>query len=37
VEGGRVLVSTHPDRDGRPAGATLDLRADEGLVLGYGP
>jgi alpha-glucosidase len=37
LAGGRVLVSTHPDRDDRPAGAPLDLRADEGLVVGYGP
>jgi alpha-glucosidase len=37
VAGGRVLVSTHPDRDDRPAGATLDLRGGEGLVVGYGP
>ena len=36
VAGGRVLVSTHPDRDGAPAGATLELRGDEGVVIGYG-
>jgi alpha-glucosidase len=35
--GGRVLVSTHPDRDGQPAGAALDLRGDEGVVVGYRP
>jgi alpha-glucosidase len=33
---GRVLVSTHPDRDGEPAGATLELRGDEGVVVGHG-
>jgi len=33
---GRVLVSTHPDRDGAPAGATLELRGDEGVVVGHG-
>jgi alpha-glucosidase len=37
LAGGRVLVSTHPDRDDRPAGAPLDLRADEGMIVGYGP
>jgi alpha-glucosidase len=34
---GRVLVSTAPGRDGQAAGATLELRGDEGVVLGYGP
>jgi hypothetical protein len=36
VAGGRVLVSTHHDRDGAPAGASLELRGDEGVVIGYG-
>jgi alpha-glucosidase len=36
VAPGRVLVSTHPDRDGEPAGATLELRGDEGVVVGHG-
>jgi hypothetical protein len=36
VTPGRVLVSTHPDRDGEPAGATLELRGDEGVVVGHG-
>jgi alpha-glucosidase len=31
--GGRVLVSTRPDRDGDPVGATLELRGDEGVVV----
>ena len=35
--GGRVLVSTRPDRDGDPVGATLELRGDEGVVVGHGP
>ena len=30
---GRVAVSTHPGRDGQPAGATLELGADEGVVV----
>jgi alpha-glucosidase len=32
--GGRVLVSTRPDRDGAPVEATLELRGDEGVVVG---
>jgi alpha-glucosidase len=32
--GGRVLVSTHPDRDGAPAGPALNLRGEEGVVVG---
>jgi alpha-glucosidase len=32
--GGRVLVSTHPDREGAPAGPSLELGGDEGMVLG---
>jgi alpha-glucosidase len=34
---GRVAVSTHPDRDGQPVGAALELRGDEGVVVGYRP
>jgi alpha-glucosidase len=32
--GGRVLVSTHPGRDGATVGAVLELRGDEGVVVG---
>jgi alpha-glucosidase len=32
---GRVLVSTRPDRDGEAAGGSLELRGDEGVVVGY--
>jgi alpha-glucosidase len=32
--GGRVLVSTHPGRDGAPVGPTLELGGDEGTVVG---
>jgi alpha-glucosidase len=32
--GGRVLVSTHPDRDGEAVGGVLELRGDEGVVVG---
>jgi hypothetical protein len=28
-----VAVSTHPGRDGQPAGVTLELGADEGVVV----
>jgi alpha-glucosidase len=34
LAGGRVLVSTHPGRDGAPAGPTVDLGGDEGTVIG---
>jgi uncharacterized protein (AIM24 family) len=30
---GRVLLSTHPDRDGRSVGRDVELRADEGIVV----
>ena len=32
--GGRVLVSTRPGRDGEAAGGVLELRGDEGVVVG---
>jgi alpha-glucosidase len=32
--GGRVLVSTHPGRDGAPASPVLELLGDEGVVVG---
>jgi alpha-glucosidase len=32
--GGRVLVSTHPGRDGAPAGPVLELQGDEAVVIG---
>jgi alpha-glucosidase len=31
--GGRIALSTHPDRDGEPIGPELALRADEGVVV----
>jgi alpha-glucosidase len=33
---GRVALSTHPDRDGDPVAAPLDLRGDEGVVVELG-
>ena len=33
---GRVACSTHPDRDGDPVAAPLDLRGDEGVVVELG-
>jgi alpha-glucosidase len=30
---GRVAVATHPDRDGAPVAARLELRGDEGVVV----
>jgi alpha-glucosidase len=32
--GGRVLVSTHPTRDGEPVAETLELGENEGVVAG---
>ena len=32
--GGRVLVSTRPGRDGEAVGGVLELRGDEGVVVG---
>ena len=34
---GRVLLSTHLDREGEPVGRELTLRADEGLVIAVAP
>ena len=33
---GRVALSTHPDRDGDPVAAPLELRGDEGVVVELG-
>jgi hypothetical protein len=32
----RVALSTHPDRDGDPVAAPLELRGDEGVVVELG-
>ena len=31
--GGRIVLSTHLDRDGEPAGEVVPLRADEGVIV----
>ena len=33
---GKVVLSTHPDREGVPTGAEIPLRADEGLIVALG-
>jgi alpha-glucosidase len=35
--GGRVVLSTHMDREGEPVGAEIALRADEGVILALAP
>jgi alpha-glucosidase len=36
-EGGRLLLSTHLDREGKPVKGPLELRGNEGLVVELKP